>query len=213
MTGLWLASYIILWVLVVVVCLLLIGVLRQLGLIYRQLTPAPTKPTEEDNSIPELERDGPEIGSSLQDLSVESINGFGKLTLAMQSAGETTLLMFMSPMCETCQHLVEPLNALAAEPAGTVHVSVVMRADEQACRAFLSIFPLNMPVICDREGEITKGFDIHRTPFGLYFDEHGTLLRKGVFEGKDELQAVLGDESASDKAQSHIFPRLAVTQR
>ena len=33
MTGLWLASYLVLWGIVVVMCLFLIGILRQLGLL------------------------------------------------------------------------------------------------------------------------------------------------------------------------------------
>lgn len=212
MTGLWLASYLVLWGLVVVMCLFLIGILRQLGLIYHQLEPHPSQEQEED-SIPALEDDGPNIGSSLMDLEVGTINGFGTLTLTTGGDSENTLLVFMSPMCETCQHLVEPLNALVEDAVRPLRLAVIIRADEHACQAFLSVFPLHMPVVCDREGDITRGLDIHRTPFGLLYDEHSTLIRKGVFEGQEELQGVMGDGPVSDKAQSHIFPRLVSSQR
>jgi len=207
MTGLWLTSYLILWGLVVVVCLLLIGVLRQLGLLYRRLESGST-PSQEGSSIPALENDGPAIGSPIVDLDADTINGFGNLVLNKPDKGGSTLFVFMSPMCEACQYIVEPLNALVANAARAVRPVVIMRADEQACRAFLSVFPLHMPVVCDSDRTITMGLDIHRTPFGLLYDEHGTLIRKGLFEGHEDLLALLGDGSAPITAQAHVFPRV-----
>ncbi len=203
MTGLWLASYLVLWGLVLVLCLLLIGILRQLGLVHRQLAPSPL-PSQGGSSLPALKHDGPVIGSPLVDLEAETINGFGTLTLLRDH--DTTLLVFMSPMCEACQHLVEPLNALVANVRRAVHPMVIMRADEQGCKAFLSVFPLHMPVVCDRDRRITMGLDVHRTPFGLLYDEHGTLIRKGLLAGHEDLLALLGDGSVPLTARDHVFP-------
>jgi methylamine dehydrogenase accessory protein MauD len=207
MTGLWLVSYLVLWVLVVVLCFFLVGILRQLGLLHRQLEYRPLQ-SEGEDSIPLLEQDGPTIGSPLTNLEVDTINGYGRLTTAMLRDRGLMLLVFMSPMCETCQHIVEPLNTLAADAARTIPMAVIMRADEHGCRAFLSVFPLHMPVVCDRESAITMGFDIHRTPFGLLYDEQGILIRKGVLEGHEDVLALLGDRSVSLTAQAHVFPRL-----
>jgi methylamine dehydrogenase accessory protein MauD len=209
MTGLWLASYLVLWGLVVVVCLLLIGILRQLGLMHRQLAPSPL-PSQADRSLPALEHDGPAIGSPIVDLEAETINGFGTLTLLRDH--DSTLLVFMSPMCEACQHLVEPLNALVADVRRAVRPVVIMRADEQGCKAFLSVFPLSMPVVCDWDRRITMGLDVHRTPFGLLYDEHGILIRKGLLAGHEDLLALLGDGSVPLTAQAHVFPPAVSSQ-
>jgi methylamine dehydrogenase accessory protein MauD len=205
MTGLWLASYLVLWGLVVVICLFLIGILRQLGLMHRQLESG-TPQIQEGASIPTLEHDGPVIGSPLVDLEAETINGFGTLTAATRRDRGKTLLVFMSPMCETCQHIVEPLNALVADPAHAVRSVVILRADEQGCGAFLSVFPLRIPVVCDLDNTITKRFDVHRSPFGLLYDEHHTLIRKGLIQRPEHLLALLGDESVPVTAQAHVFP-------
>lgn len=196
MTGLWLVSYLVLWVLVVVLCFFVVGILRQLGLLHRQLESRPPQSQEED-SIPPLELDGPTIGSPLLNLEVDTINGFGRLTTATLRDHGPTLLVFMSPMCESCQHIVEPLNTLAADASRTVRTLVIIRADELACHAFLSVFPLHMPVVCDRESTITMEFGIHRIPFGLLYDGQGTLIRKGGLEGHEDLLALLGDGAAS----------------
>jgi hypothetical protein len=211
MTGLWLVSYLVLWVLVVVLGLLLVGVLRQLSLLYRQPGLRPAQSQAEDDFIPVLEKDGPAIGSPLTDLEFDTVNDVGRLTTTTLSEQGTALLVFMSPMCETCQHIVEPLNALVVDAACSVHPAVIMRADAQGCRAFLSVFPLCMPVVCDHESAITVGFDVHRTPFGLFYDEQGTLVRKGILEGREDLLALLGSESASIEAQEHVFPRLTAS--
>jgi methylamine dehydrogenase accessory protein MauD len=211
MTGLWLASYLVLWGLVVVVCLFLVGILRQLGLLHRQLGPGQSQ-SQGDSSIPALENDGPTIGSPLADLEVGTINGFGTLTPATLRVPGNTLLIFMSPMCEACQHIVEPLNALVADVARAIRPFVIMRADEQACRAFLSVFPLRMPVVCDSDRTITMGLDVHRAPFGLLYNEYGILIRKGLLEGHEDLLALLGDRSASIKAQARVFPRVVPSQ-
>jgi methylamine dehydrogenase accessory protein MauD len=209
MTGLWLVSYLILWVLVVALTLLLVGVLRQLGMLYRQLALQPAQAqAEEEDSIPALEQDGPAIGSPLADLELDTVNAAGKLTTTMLLKRGPTLLVFLSPMCETCQHIVEPLNTQVADAACPAQPVVIMRADQAGCRAFLSVFPLRMPVVCDQESDITVGFGVHRSPFGLLYDEQGTLVRKGVLEGREDLLALLGSESATPSAQDHIFPRL-----
>jgi methylamine dehydrogenase accessory protein MauD len=211
MTGLWLVSYLVLWGLVVVMGLFLVGILGQLGLVYRRLDSV-LAPSQEGGSIPALENDGPVIGSPIAELDAVTINGFGTVALPKVSQGSSTLLVFMSPMCETCQHLVEPLNVLVADAKRSVHPIVIMRADEQACRAFLGVFPLHMPVICDSDRSITMGLDVHRTPFGLLYDGHGTLIRKGLIEGSEDLLALFGDTSVSVSAQEHVFPSVVSSQ-
>jgi methylamine dehydrogenase accessory protein MauD len=203
--GLWLASYLVLWGLVIVMCLVLLGVLKQLGTLHLRYE-HPVTPAGE--GVPALEKDGPAIGSRLSDFPYATVNGFGSVTpISLLSHGRV-LLMFLSPMCESCQHVVEPLNALVEDRDRAVQGMAIIRADEQACRAFLSVFPLRMPTVCDADRTITMGYGVHRTPFGLLYDERGNLIRKGLVEGKEDLLALLGDVSASTKAQSHVFPQL-----
>lgn len=207
MTGLWLASYLMLWVVVVVMCLLLIGILRQLGFVQRELDGRPSEPQEE-SPIPDLEHDGPAIGSPVMELELDTLNGFGRLKLASLNERRPLLLMFMSPLCETCQHIVEPLNALTTDVDHMAHPVVIMRGDVQMCRAFLSVFPLYIPVICDGDRSITMGLDVHRAPFGLLYNENGTLMRKGVVGNRDDLFALLGDRPVSDEVRGHVFPAM-----
>jgi hypothetical protein len=99
--------------------------------------------------------------------------------------------MFMSPMCETCQHVVDPLNTLADDTARGVRPFVIMRADEHAARAFNGVFPLRVPLICDEDRAITMGFGVHTAPYGLLYDARGTLISKGIVKGWEQLVGLL----------------------
>jgi methylamine dehydrogenase accessory protein MauD len=194
MTDLWLVSYIVLWLLVIVLCLITLGLLQQLGLLQHQLNQHTLEPVAEENPLlPLLEEDGPAIGSVLPQLKANSINGFGSLILSPLSSERDRLLLFLSPLCEPCQHIVESLNTLVKNDANTRKVIVIMRADEQACQAFISIFPLDLPVICDHERTITMDFNVHHAPFGLLYDVQGMLVSKGGIKNREDLLNLLGN--------------------
>jgi methylamine dehydrogenase accessory protein MauD len=190
MTGLWLASYITLWLLFLVLSIIVFGLLQQIGLLRQQLVQGrseflknvvPAHPTPEN--------DGPDLGSYSPELIAnEVINGNNPLSLPILSNnGDTTLLIFMSPLCESCQYIVEPLNRLADKRIYGVNIVVIMRADKLACQAFLSVFPLQVPVICDTEHAITMKFQVHHAPFGLLYDAQSILLRKSVVKKYNDI--------------------------
>jgi methylamine dehydrogenase accessory protein MauD len=212
MSGLWLVSYLALWALVLGMAVLLYGALRQIGVLHLQLQRSaqadvpPTAEAEADAEIiPPLEEDGPALGTPIPAWVFEqggiSAEG-GPATVRTK-----TLLMFMSPMCETCQHVVEPLNALAADTERRVRPLAVFRSDRPAYEAFLKVFPMRMPTLHDHDRTLTMEVGVHRTPFGLLYDEEGILIRKGLVEGEEDMAAVLGDESAPEAAQLHVYPR------
>ena len=203
MTGLWLVSYLVLWVLVVVLSILVVGCLQQIGLLQRQLEPQPAKT---GTPILSVEHDGPPIGARLPDLVFETINGFGTFTLSSSENQRGCLVVFISSLCESCQHLVDLLNALVESQNHTERVIVLVRSDDQGCRAFLNVFPLHMPVFCDSTRTITMGFDVHTNPFGLLYDASGALIRKGIVMGAEDLRALFGDAVVAQRAREHIFP-------
>jgi hypothetical protein len=79
-----------------------------------------------------------------------------------------------------------------------------MRGDDYACKSFLSIFPLHIPVLCDADRTITMGFEIHNNPFGLFYSADGVLMRKGLVFTEDDLRALIGDTSVHAE---YIYPK------
>lgn len=147
MSGWWLVSYVALWVLVMAACVLLVGMVRHTALAHSADEAAIARKRARPQDTPAIEDDGPTIGSTLPQVVASSINGHGDVDLA-DAQGRQTLLMFLSSVCESCQHIIEPLNgALAARP-DTLRIIAIMKADENGCRAFNALFPLNGPMLC-----------------------------------------------------------------
>lgn len=209
MNGIFVASYLILWGCIVVLGLMVVGMLRQIGLLQRAVG---QHAAESDGEMPSLEQDGPPLGAELPQLTIETFNGWGSQMLTGDTSdARRVLILFISPLCETCQHIVDPLNALADEHPDDLRILAIIRADEQACEAFLSVFPLHVPVVCDSTRRITMGFDVHRNPLGLLYGPQGTLLRKGVIAADEDLTALLHEGPLPVAAQTHIIPAAALT--
>lgn len=213
MSGFWLVSYALLWVVVALMGLLVVGLLRQVGALHLQLSQAHDGRAGQDTEeragvVPPLEQDGPALGSPLPEWARE-VAGWADEAGAEPDGNATgpasraaTLLMFLSPLCETCQHVVEPLNALAADPAGRVLPAAVIRADRMAYEAFLNVFPLHVPTLRDSDRSLTMELGVHRAPFGLLYDRDGKLVCKGLAEDGDDLTALvdagLGGEAPTE---------------
>lgn len=202
MTGWWLASYMVLWGAVVLMGLFLLGTLREVGALRRRA--AGTNP-----AVVPLAEDGPRIGSFMPDLVVDSINGHGVVALREPRGDTGMLLVFMSPMCEGCQHVIDPLNAVLRDPGRRVRVLGIMRGDESACKSFLGLFPLLAPVVRDELSAITRDLGVHRNPLGLLYDEHGTLVRKGAIVDGDDVAALLGSVSVPASSLANVYPKPA----
>lgn len=205
MNGVWIASYAALWLVVAVLTIVVIGMLRQIGILQQ----SNTVPKAGTGNKPSIEDDGPAVGSRMLEFHGESINGFGLVSSSDTIRRGATLLVFMSPLCEGCQHAAEALSAPRAE--GDPSLVVIMRADMRSSLAFLSVFPLHAPMVCDEDRAITLNFGVHRSPFALLYDERGVLVRKGTATAQEDLRALLGDTSAPEVARAHVFPPLQAT--
>ncbi|HEX6506118.1 MAG TPA: redoxin domain-containing protein [Chloroflexota bacterium] len=202
MTGWWLVSYAALWAVVGIVVLLQIGMLREIGL----LQTGNQRQDRKTRQVPFPEQGGPAVGSELPNLVLETGNGHGSIRLKDPADGRATLLIFMTPLCEGCQHAVDLLNALAGERSGDLRLIVIIRGPEQTCRSFLSVFPLRAPTVFDTDDDLIREFDVRLSPFGLLYHGRGTLVRKGWTENRSELAALLGDTSVPRDALLRVFP-------
>jgi methylamine dehydrogenase accessory protein MauD len=202
-TGLWVASYVVLWVLVLALSLMVVGLLRQFGILHMQASQGTSEP---DLTLPRVEDDGPEIGSPLPAAAVEAVRAVSAVAPVFPDRDHRTLFVFLSPTCESCQHAVEPLNALVTSNCSDVQPIVIMQADDHACRSFESVFPLAIPLLCDANRRLSRTFGVRRKPFGLLYDEYGRLERKGTLLDGEHCSALLGGGPVSEAVGAEIFP-------
>lgn len=204
MSGWWLVSFLGLWIIVIALCVLVVGMLQQISLLQQQKR-RPTGLEEQVEDILEpLETDGPQIGAFLPNLGGETINGYEAIEKDSLRSDQGTLLMLMSPTCDGCQHAVGPLNELVDSGVFKGKTVVLLRGNKVTCKAFLDLFPLHVPVLCDSDGRVTQNLSAHRNPLGLLYDSKGSLVRKGVVHEYAHFLALLGDSEAERHAE--VFP-------
>lgn len=228
MSGFWLISYIGLWVIVIVLCLLVVGLVQQVGFLRLRVDEGASGEVEDGSNepaqgepgvLPSLSDDGPAIGSALPKLALETFNlDQAPITPASWHHPRGTLVMFLSAVCESCQHITESLNQIVDQRIFEGRVIVILRADRGIGQGFLRIFPLHVPVVLDEDNVISMGLDVHRMPMALFYDGQGKLVRKGTPITHEGLLALIGNPTIDlaqipdELARIHPSP-IAVEQR
>jgi hypothetical protein len=113
----------------------------------------------------------------------------------------------MNPLCKGCHDMVSSLNAWIGSRSSEMSTLVILMGDEPSCSSFVAVFSLDAPTVFDVDGRVTGEFGIHHIPYGLVYDETGTLTRKGSPADHDSLAALLGDSSVPEHALRHVFPQ------
>ena len=131
MSGIWLASYIALWAVVLFQGVVIFVLLRQLGVIYL-------------GSAQGVANDGLDVGKEAPDFSLNGLDG-EPLSLA-SFRGTPVVLIFGSPTCAPCRGLIPDLNAFARDRAAELHVLFLSRSDDESTRRFATEENIEVPI-------------------------------------------------------------------
>ena len=120
MSGWWTAAFVAQWVLLLVLCVVVVALARQVGTLHLRLGP---------RGALEIDDEGPQLGEVLPAMAARGADG-GMLTIG--GAGAARLVLFSSPTCIVCRDVAPGLPAAAR--AGGLVPQVVH--DPDAERAF-----------------------------------------------------------------------------
>ncbi len=184
MSGVWAASVVALWVFTLFVGFLLIGALRQIGLINLRLGP--------DQGALLITDVGLDRGTPAPDFrSIDASNGevihYGDLPALRR------VLAFVSPTCMACRGVIEGLNEVAAVRKDLDFV-VVCRDLVDACRGLADVTGLRARMLVDPTGEAEDLYQVTMTPFVYLVDERGHVLLRGVANDWRGVESLLAEE-------------------
>lgn len=111
MTGWWALAFVVLWLLVVVLCIVVIALARQVGTLHLRLGP---------RGALEIDDEGPALGEPLPALSAHAADG---AAVVLGGAGRPRLVLFASATCAVCREVSPGVPAAAA--AGRLEPIVV----------------------------------------------------------------------------------------
>jgi methylamine dehydrogenase accessory protein MauD len=184
MSGIWAASYIVLWLLVVVLAFLLAGALRQLGLMQLRFGDDPGALITDSG----LERGMPAPDFTAQD------SESGELVTLSDLPARPRLIVFASPGCLSCRELIPGLNEVRKTRRGEFDFLVICRGDVESCQAFGRMNRLEAPMVVDTNGQIEKDYRVTLTPFAYVLDHERNVVIRGVANDWRQLESLLEQE-------------------
>jgi methylamine dehydrogenase accessory protein MauD len=172
MEGIWLISYIVLWLVVLALIVLVLLLYRQLGIMYL-------------GTAEGVSRDGLNRGTSAPDFTLTDQYGHPQRLAAMR--GKPAALLFGSPSCGPCRLLAPQLDDWAKKHPDINVVWLNAASSDESAR-FVAETGLKVPVAAySPESKLLDLYKVRVTPFIFMLDEVGVVRAKGLVNNKGGL--------------------------
>jgi methylamine dehydrogenase accessory protein MauD len=175
--GWWTASYVVLWCLVVVLCIVVVALARQIGTLHLRLGP---------RGALEIDDEGPPLGESPQPL--EGMDRAGG-RVAIGGPGRRQLILFVSPTCRVCDAVLPAVPVVAR--AGGLSPLIVTDSTE----GLEMVLDKSIGVRVVSAPAAASAFSVPGTPYAVFLDDSGTVRAKGTVNNLEQLEG-LADTAA-----------------
>ena len=189
MNGWWLASYVVLWVLVAVLSMVVVALARQVGTLHLRLGP---------RGALEVDGEGPALGEAPEAVSAPDLDG---RDVVVGGPGEAQLLLFVSPGCPVYRDVLPSLPAAAR--AGRLTPYVISDAGaEDTARSYQHDRP-GAPLI--PAPEVARDYGVPGTPYAVVLDVMGVVRAKGTVNTLEQLEGLV--DTARSRLEQQLRPR------
>ena len=142
---------------------------------------------EEPDEIPEL---GLEPGTPAPAFDLESTEG-GRVSLAdLRESGSPLLLLFTSPTCGPCSHLMPTVVEWQREHADELTVALLSAGEAEAVRADAAEHGLEN-VLLDTDLAMYEAYEANGTPSAVLIGDDGTIAT-WLAAGSDWIESLVG---------------------
>jgi methylamine dehydrogenase accessory protein MauD len=175
MDGWWAASYVVLWVLVVVLALVVVALARQIGTLHMRIGP---------HGALEIDTEGPPLGEPAESFEVEDISGE---PVTVGGPGRPQLLLFISPGCQLCAQVLPSVDAVAS--AGGMTPLVIADGDRHETLSSYSSRSWNAPLV--PATRVAESYEIPGTPYAVILDDLGIVRSKGTINNLEQMEGLI----------------------
>jgi methylamine dehydrogenase accessory protein MauD len=173
--GWWTVSYLVLWLLVIVLCIVVVALARQIGTLYLRLGP---------RGALEMDDEGPALGEAPQPL--EASDGDGR-PVHIGGPGAAQLLMFVSPGCHVCEQVLPSLPVVAHD--AKLSPVVITDADAEETALVFGRKAVAAPVVPGIQ--IAQRYEVPGTPFVVVLDDLGVVRAKGTVNNLEQMEGLV----------------------
>jgi methylamine dehydrogenase accessory protein MauD len=187
----WAVSIIALWAFTLFLAVLVIGALRQLGLINLRLGPDPGALL--------ITESGLDRGVAAPDFEAVDVRTDEKVRLH-DLPGVPRVLTFVSPSCMACQAVLQGLNEVIATREEDYDFLVVCRDSTAACARLADMAGSTARIVADPTGAAELAFGVEMTPFAYLIDGNGIVLLRGVANDWRGVESLLNQQGTIQTA-------------
>jgi methylamine dehydrogenase accessory protein MauD len=178
MTGIWLYSYIFLWLVVLALAWLTLTLLRLVGQLHQRLGPAGAAVTS----------NGLDVGERLPDI-LETHNVVDHALFSFPKKRDC-LLVFVSPQCAACEDLIPSLIPFANRERGELDVMVISNGDKAGDNGHFSKLLAHKGITFVVAPDLTLAARVGGTPFAFWLDSEGVVRAKGIVNHTEHIESL-----------------------
>ncbi len=187
-------SNILLWLALLGMSLVMLGLLRQVGLLHERSSPMGAMITDH----------GPDIGDAAPVFELPDHTG-QKVTIGGPNPASAVLLMFTAPSCPVCDKLFPIIKSMARAE----RLSVIMISDgaPEEHKRFLASHELG-DIRYVVSAEVGMAFQVGKIPYGILIDSSGTIRAKGLTNTREHLESLVeADKTGFASLQDYMTQR------
>jgi methylamine dehydrogenase accessory protein MauD len=195
MSDLFVASYVLLWVIVATGLVVVLGTARQVALLTRRFP-----------FVDVVNEPGPDLGQAVP--AVEAVSLAGEAVLLKPPFANRNVLVFMENGCSVCDEVLSEVRRVSEE-APDIDLWVVLEAEPSDKSVFRDGLARQSLIASSAFG----AWKITTVPYACIVTEDGTLEAKGQLLGAGRLREALGlsvdpvPEEAPDQEAQHELSR------
>lgn len=189
------ASNILLWLAFLGVTVVLLGLMRQVGLLHERSSPMGAMITDH----------GPDIGDKAPEFELPDFFGRNVKIGGPAADGRQTLIMFTAPTCPVCDKLFPIIKSIAK--AEKINVVMISDGAQDEHIRFLDKHELGQ-IRYVVSAEAGMAFQVGKIPYGVLIDDQGIIKAKGLTNTREHLESLLeADKSGFASLQQYMSSR------
>jgi methylamine dehydrogenase accessory protein MauD len=169
----------VLWVVVIGLCLALLAVVRQLGVLHERIAPVGAL----------MLAKGLNVGESAPRVTVQDIENRSLALGAPRADERATLLVFVSPTCPVCKALLPVLKSSLASERDWLDIVLASDGESATQREFVLAHRLgSFPYVVSTP--LGMAYQVSRLPYAALVDAQGILRARGIVNSREHLESL-----------------------
>jgi AhpC/TSA family len=185
-TGLWVAAFVALWILVVLIGLVVLGMVRRVT----SLLEAAEVSLE---AAARASLGGLPVGAMVPTFAAETADG--RAATEMDLERRLTAVLFLSRSCDACQTMVDDLSR--GQVPSDLGLRLIVVSDDSETAIELSS-PGQVTVLVDKHGDVADAFDARVVPRAFIVGEQRLVLASGRPNDWDSLRDLIATTGGGD---------------